>query len=682
MPAFLLKRIELLKQVSNLEIFVIECKNYSPEYVVQKNKIKELVGDNFYTLEGNKSKILDIIKNNNINIVHIDEVPEAFDQHNKLPDEILLELYNDNRTWRIIETCHNVSFSPSNKVYNPDAYAFCTPFHLTTFSDTPSLKCVIEFPIEQKTRVGTTLTLNINKKHVLNVGLWTPGKNQAEAVEVARQMPDVEFHFVGNQAPNFKEYWEPIMKDVPSNVTVWEERSDVDNFMEAVDLFLFTSIHECNPLVLREAIGYELPIIARNFHHYGKMFTPYITELNVDDLKNQVAEQLTNPKKYEVPFNQNEEFITSHIKLYEEIITIPVLKQIEDVSFKHSFIRNPFIEIAGKSTHTYKVKFLDESDMCIYETELRANNWAKLNREWFTKWKTQVWKNDVLIHEYTLDYTGKRVYIVLDSASLGDTIAWLPYCLEFKNKHNCHVIVSTYKNFLFKKVYPELEFIEPGQEAKDIYGMYTIGWFYNFDKEPALPNLVPLQQTATNILGLDYQELKPRIAFVPRNNLYGKYVTIATNSTAGCKFWTKEGWQEVINYLHNQGYTIVNTSRERNDFDNCIQLSVDETLNDTMNTIYHSEFFIGLSSGLSWLAWALGKHVVMISNFTEYKHEFISNCTRIVNEDVCHGCWNSPLFKFDKGDWDWCPIHKGTDRQFECHKSITSQDVINSINMC
>ena len=66
----------------------------------------------------------------------------------------------------------------------------------------------------------------------------------------------------------------------------------------------------------------------------------------------------------------------------------------------------------------------------------------------------------------------------------------------------------------------------------------------------------------------------------------------------------------------------------------------------------------------------------MISNFTEYNHEFTSNCTRIVNNSVCNGCWNKPQFKFDKGDWDWCPEHKNTERQFECHKSITSEMVI------
>ena len=34
---------------------------------------------------------------------------------------------------------------------------------------------------------------------------------------------------------------------------------------------------------------------------------------------------------------------------------------------------------------------------------------------------------------------------------------------------------------------------------------------------------------------------------------------------------------------------------------------------------------------------------------------------------------------FDKGDWNWCPVNKGTEKQFECHKSITPEMVINQI---
>jgi autotransporter strand-loop-strand O-heptosyltransferase len=123
---------------------------------------------------------------------------------------------------------------------------------------------------------------------------------------------------------------------------------------------------------------------------------------------------------------------------------------------------------------------------------------------------------------------------------------------------------------------------------------------------------------------------------------------------------------------------ILGELNQLNSLKNVIKLK-DTSIENTMNVIHHSEFFIGLSSGLSWLSWGIGKHVVMISNFTEPDHEFTINCTRIVNLSVCNGCWNNPNFKFNKGDWNWCPEHKGTPRQFECHKSITSEMVINKI---
>ena len=667
MPAFLLKRIQTLLEFTTSQIIVVEYSNHSDHFVVQKNQIKQLA-HHFYTLGENKMEIVDIIKRHGVDVVHVDEMVE--DGWNNWPEEVRQALYNPKRTWRMIETCHNIIFKPDiEKRYHPDAYAFCTPHHLKTFENMPSRKEVIEFPIEKQDAVAIHFGPG---KHVLNVGLWTPGKNQGEAVELAKQMPDVHFHFVGNQAGNFQHYWEPIMKDVPPNVHVWGERDDVGSFMKGCDVFMFNSTFECNPLVLREAIGYGKPIIARNLPQYGDMFTKYITDLKSEKLKEQLTQLLEGDVEYTIPEGQSEEFAKKHITLYQEVVNKPPQGDKEIINITHTFVHEPFLEITGNSKSTFTVRFYDEEGVCHYENHIKTNHWVKLNRRWYTKWTIKVWKDEEIYYEYTLNYKDQRVYIAFDSKSLGDTIAWMPYVLEFKKKHNCHVIVSTFKNFLFKDVYPELEFVTPGTAVNNILGMYSIGWFYNPDKEPELCNTIPLQKAATNILGVDYQEIRPRINSQIGNNPYGKYVTIATNSTAGCKFWQKEEWQLVINFLHEKGYKVINVSKEKNPFDHCEQLE-DTSIENTMNVIHNSHLFIGLSSGLSWLAWALNKTVVMISNFTDADHEF--KCIRVDNTNVCHGCWNKPQFRFDKS-WDWCPEHKGTDRQWECHKKIKASDVV------
>lgn len=58
----------------------------------------------------------------------------------------------------------------------------------------------------------------------------------------------------------------------------------------------------------------------------------------------------------------------------------------------------------------------------------------------------------------------------------------------------------------------------------------------------------------------------------------------------------------------------------------------------------------------------------------------MNDCIRIFVPDeknICNGCSND--FKLDPGDWNWCPRHKGTKRQFECRKSITGDQVIKQL---
>jgi autotransporter strand-loop-strand O-heptosyltransferase len=69
----------------------------------------------------------------------------------------------------------------------------------------------------------------------------------------------------------------------------------------------------------------------------------------------------------------------------------------------------------------------------------------------------------------------------------------------------------------------------------------------------------------------------------------------------------------------------------------------------------------------------------MISNFTTADHEFQTNCIRVTDTSLCHGCWNDPKFTFDRGDWNWCPKHKNTKRHFECHRGIKPNIVIDKI---
>jgi autotransporter strand-loop-strand O-heptosyltransferase len=705
-PSFALKRIQALIDNEDFEIFVVEYADIGGlAYVVQKNEIKRIVKpENFTTLYEDKSLLMNIIRDNNIDIVHADEILEEFEHSNKIPDVMLNDLYSNNRTWKIVETCHNIWFNPkTSKKFNPDAYAFCTPWHkFKNFSEMPSYSEVLQFPIEnrlptnrEKLEAKILLGMDTNKKHIINVGLWTSGKNQKEGVEVARSLeesnPEIQFHFIGNQASNFEEYWGPIIKELPSNVTVWGERSDVENFMKAADLFMFNSTLECNPLVLREAVSFGLKILARNLEQYMDMFTPYITEINgdINSIKYKLISLLYSDRTYFIE-DQSESFRIGYSDFYKKIHRMPIMEQSKFISkpvITQNFINNPFLEITGTSNSKFKIEFYDEEGKCHYSEILPINHWIKLNREYFTKWNTKIWENGCLIYDHTLDLKDKRVYISLDSSSLGDTLSWVPYIREFKDKHQCQLIVSTFMNYLFIDSYPDIEFIEPGMVARNIYAMYKIGWFYKdgeFDvsKSPSDFKKEPLQKTASDILGLDYKETRPllNIPKVERK----KKVGIGLHSTCQAKYWNNPtGWQEVVDYLTSLGYEVVLYSKENDGYMGNFhpkgitkfEAGSTERLIEDMASC---EFFVGLGSGLSWLAWSLKLPVVLISGFSEEYSETVLDTYRVINKSVCNGCFNR--HRLNASDWNWCPDHQGTERQFECTKNITSQMVIDKIN--
>jgi autotransporter strand-loop-strand O-heptosyltransferase len=676
MPSFLLKRIEQLHKLVN--IYVVEFSDFSPIYVVQKNKIKALLPDNqFFTLGDDKMELIDIIKKNNIDIVHVEEMIEGFESFNKVPLKLINALYANDRTWRMVETCHNVWFNPDQlKKMQPDAYAFVTPYHWETFANMNTIKAVIEFPIENNLNKVLDKSLlrgatDFDKKQVLNVGLWTPGKNQAEGIEIARKYPDMVFHFIGNQAPNFKDYWEPLMKDLPDNVIVWGERDDVWKAMRSADIFMFNSTWECNPLVIREAIGYGLPIVARNLPQYGDMFTKYIQPIDTD--------LNTIERMYEMP-DQGNSFAQEHIDLYNSVINVPIAEQspiISSVNITQHFVDQPFLEIRGDGDADYRVEFSDEEGVVYYNSVIKVNSWIKLNRRYYTKWTTKVWQDGTLIHEHTLDLTGKRVFISLESKALGDTIAWIPYALEFQKKHNCKVILSSFFNKILD--YPELELVEPGTNVTNLYALYRIGWFFDKNKEPYVPLLVTMQKSATGILGLDYTEIKPKLisSSVDKDD---NLVCIAVHSTTQAKYWNNpNGWQELVDWLIEQGYTVKLLSKEGMEYmeNKAPQGVVQHPSGDiklVMDELKKSKAFIGIGSGLSWLSWALDVPTVIISGFS-YDWAEMKDCIRIsAPEGKCSGCFNRT--RLDAADWNWCPDK----RDFECTRYIKSSDVIDAIS--
>jgi len=355
------------------------------------------------------------------------------------------------------------------------------------------------------------------------------------------------------------------------------------------------------------------------------------------------------------------------------------------------FVKGPYVEIKGPIQADYKVDFFDnKTGKLYYSADIKNNCWCRCSVEFFIEWKIQIYENGKLWHTHIFDATDKKVYISLDSKALGDSLAWFPYVDEFAKKHNCKLVTSTFMNDMFAERYSHIEFVSPGTNVTDLYAMYSVGLFYNDDnsyvstKNPSDPKSQTMQKMCSDILGLDFKEIKPKIKDRPVIEDHDlKQVCIAIHGTSQSKFWNNPtGWQEVTDWLNNRGYKVRLLSKEGNNYmgntlpDGIIQ-HPNGPIELVMDEMKKSKAFIGIGSGLSWLSWALDVPTVLISGFS-YKWAEMEDCIRIGSpEGKCEGCFNR--LRLDAGDWNWCPDHKGTERQFECTKSITSDLVIREL---
>ena len=356
-----------------------------------------------------------------------------------------------------------------------------------------------------------------------------------------------------------------------------------------------------------------------------------------------------------------------------------------------NFVNGPYIEILEHKPHKYKVQIIDGGvNKIIHEQIIYSNHYVTAYRKYHTNWVIKVFGVGFdFYYEHKMDLKDKRVLIGFDSKSLGDTLAWIPYVDKFAKENECEVICSTFINNLFEGQYPNIEFVKPGTSVADVYAGYSFGYFYDSDKpdmidehrNPTDPRKGPLAKVASDILGLEFEEIRPKIkSFDVKKK---KQVVIATHSTAQCKYWNNpSGWQNVVNYLKRMDYKVILLSREPDGYmgnknPKGVVKHKDGPLSNVIKTIQESEMFIGISTGLSWLSWTVGTPTILISGFTDEMCEPQDGIYRVINKDVCNGCWGR--HKFNPGEWDWCPEHNGTNRKFECSKGITSKMVFTEI---
>jgi autotransporter strand-loop-strand O-heptosyltransferase len=338
-----------------------------------------------------------------------------------------------------------------------------------------------------------------------------------------------------------------------------------------------------------------------------------------------------------------------------------------------------------------RIKDLDTGNI-LFETQFGAGR-VNSSKRYYVRFGIDLMQDDKVVFTHEFAAASREVLIQFPIGTLGDTLGWLPYAVKFQEKHGCRLTCAMAEWLipLFKDAYPHIAFVNHEQvQPEQFYATYNLGLFFD-DKDsifqPCDFRHVGLHRTAGYILGVDPTEVPPKLAIKDDSRpIPERYVVIAAQSTTQAKYWNNPtGWRDIVTFLKENGYRVICIDQKATHGHGLVWNHIpygaeddtgDKPLIERARWMKHADFFIGLSSGLSWLAWAAGVPVVMISGFTHPTNEFATPY-RVVNYHTCNGCWNDPAHRFDHKDFLWCPRHKDTPRQFECTRFITAEHVKN-----
>lgn len=344
----------------------------------------------------------------------------------------------------------------------------------------------------------------------------------------------------------------------------------------------------------------------------------------------------------------------------------------------------------------FRLLFRDlDSGVVLYCMDAEPGTTVASVKRYFTRFGIEIYRADDLsepVFAHELELRDRDVLVQIPQGALGDAIAWFSYVERFGKKHGCrlHVAMQPEIAEIFRRQYPQIHFVTMEEaEGLNPYATYHLGLFFggDTDGQPFDFRGAGLHRTAGHILGLEGDELAetpPRVDLSAPRRIPQPYAVIATQASSQCKCWNNpSGWRETVKHLKEKGLRVLcidkfaeyGTGVVFNRIPwGCEDFTGDLPLQERIDLIKDAEVFVGLSSGLSWLAWCCKVPVVLISGFTDPVNEFRTPY-RVQNPRVCHGCWNDQRCEFDHSDFLWCPRKEKLDDRFECTKAITARMV-------
>lgn len=334
----------------------------------------------------------------------------------------------------------------------------------------------------------------------------------------------------------------------------------------------------------------------------------------------------------------------------------------------------------------------------LLDEAVEANAVITSRRKYFVRFLLEVFDGSRLVFSHSYNATGKKVLLRMHALALGDSLAWVPVIDAFRKQHDCEVSLPLPAHLqpLFRDGYPDLNIateVEPDRQNGTYYATYYLGLLKPLserDHQPTDPRVSNMQDMIAYLLGVPCEERRPNVVIENKTRTIAeRYVCIATQSTAQCKYWNNpRGWPTLIEHLKTLGYRVLCIDRDKQygnaEYMNLMPEGAEDftgnrPLQERMSLLHHADFFIGLGSGLSWLAWAARTPVVMISGFSHPSTEFRTPY-RVINFHGCNSCFNDTTTEFDAQNFAWCPRRFDKSQPFQCTAMITPEFVMRDVD--
>lgn len=261
----------------------------------------------------------------------------------------------------------------------------------------------------------------------------------------------------------------------------------------------------------------------------------------------------------------------------------------------------------------------------------------------------------------------KTIFLNLKNNSISNILCFLSYLDDFIKTHSIkHIYILTDHNFLFENGL-SFEFIE------EINFTYDQEIKLEYDRKIFAHVLYSLNWVSKKLLNLP-SETQPKLPPMKKYEVYrndSRVVICSYDQDPLINSNNKDAWQISLNLLKDAGYDIFDVSENFYNLNHTVNIS-DKDLIFKIKHIISSKTFVTLNNDYAWIAKSYGVPTVLISPHTKEYNDFES--FRVQSKYGCSGCYNTFMSESK------CPLFLNTQRERECYKLITEDNLVEQIN--